>query len=134
MSEYQKSSYRRYYDVTAWLLIIIIAADLAVITYRKFIPVDLKVDHAGRIDFPLQVDPNTAGFFDLQCLPGINKNLARAIIEYRTEYQKRFPGRTVFTRPEDLRRIKGVSERILSQFISRLTFPGAGTQSPPRSP
>jgi DNA uptake protein ComE-like DNA-binding protein len=120
--------------VLTWLLLVIIAVDLAVIGYRKYFPADLKIDRTNRVDFPLQVDPNTASLFDLQCLPVINQKLARAIVEYRTEYQKRFPGRVVFACPEDLRRVKGISERKLAQLISCLNFPQQKTQTQPNSP
>jgi hypothetical protein len=134
LSESQNSPYRRYYDLVTWLLLVIIAADLGVIGYRRFFPADLTVDRTNRVDFPLQADPNTAGIFDLQCLPGINQKLARTIVEYRTEYQKRFPGRIVFAGPEDLRRIKGISERKLAQLIPYLNFPQRKTQTQPNSP
>lgn len=134
MSVSQNTPYRRYYDMMAWLLLAIIAADLAVIAYRKLSPADLTVDSGNRVDFTLRIDPNSAGIFDWQCLPGINQKLARAIVEYRTEYQNRFPGRTVFARPDDLKRIKGISERKLAQLIPYLNFPQRKTQTQPNPP
>jgi DNA uptake protein ComE-like DNA-binding protein len=134
LNEPQHTPNRRYYDLMAWLLLGVIAVDLAVIVYRKYSPADLKVDRTTRVEFPLQVDPNTAGAFDLQCVPGINKKMAQAIIEYRTEYQSRFPGRVVFPGPEALKRIKGISEKKLLQLIPYLTFPKPNPQTRPNSP
>ncbi len=63
------------------------------------------------------VDVNTAGLEELMSLPGIGEVRARAILDDRAE-------RGPFRRPEDLTRVKGIGEGILSGMIDQITTGG----------
>ena len=66
---------------------------------------------AGRVNL------NTASAEELQSLPGIGEVRARAILDDRAE-------RGPFRRPEDLTRVKGIGEGILSGMIDQITTGG----------
>lgn len=62
---------------------------------------------------PTVVELNTAGAEALAALPGMSAELARAIVAWR---EKHGP----FDRPEDVRKVPGVSEKIWVQIQPRL--------------
>ena len=65
------------------------------------------------------VDVNTAGLEELMALPGIGAARARAILEYRDAHGP-------FRYPEDLIRVKGIGENILSGILEQITTGGEG--------
>lgn len=65
------------------------------------------------------VDINTAGLDELMTLPGIGPARAQAILDDRAE-------RGPFRRPEDLIRVKGIGEGILSGLLDQITTGGTG--------
>ena len=65
------------------------------------------------------VDVNTAGLEELMTLSGIGEVRAQAILDDRAENGP-------FERPEDLIRVKGIGEGILSGIIDQITTGGEG--------
>ncbi len=70
--------------------------------------------YAGR------VDPNTASWQWLACLPGIGETKAKAIVQYRLD---RVEGAAVFRRPEDLARVPGIGPATVRRVAPFLVFP-----------
>ncbi len=60
-----------------------------------------------------RVDINSASAEELAKLPGIGPAKARAIVEYRTE--------APFQKPEDLRKVKGVGDKLYNQLKDQIT-------------
>jgi competence protein ComEA len=67
---------------------------------------------------PARVDVNAASAAELEQLPGIGPSLARAIVEHRTH--------APFKRPEDLRDVKGVGDRLYERLKDQITVGDAG--------
>lgn len=65
------------------------------------------------------VDVNTAGLEELMTLPGIGEVRAQAILDYREEHGP-------FRYPEELIRVKGIGEGILSGILDQITTGGEG--------
>ncbi|RAZ45836.1 helix-hairpin-helix domain-containing protein, partial [Klebsiella oxytoca] len=63
------------------------------------------------------VDVNTAGLEELMTLPGIGEVRAQAILVYRAEHGP-------FRYPEELIRVKGIGEGILSGILDQITTGG----------
>lgn len=57
--------------------------------------------------FPLNINEATAS--ELQSLPGIGPSLARAIVEYRSQFGP-------FIKPEDIVKVPGIGEKIFSKI------------------
>lgn len=72
------------------------------------------------------IDINLAGAKELQELPGVGPNTAKAIIDFRTK-----TGR--FRRVEDLLAIRGISEAKLAKMRPYITL-GPPPQKPPQPP
>jgi competence protein ComEA len=72
------------------------------------------------------IDINLAGAKELQELPGVGPNTAKAIIDFRTK-----TGR--FHRVEDLLAIRGISEAKLAKMRPYITL-GPPPQKPPQPP
>lgn len=68
-------------------------------------------------DGPL-LDLNTATVEELQALPSIGEVRAQNIVDYRAEHGP-------FTYVEDLRKVKGIGEGILSEIMDHVTVGGA---------
>ena len=63
------------------------------------------------------VDVNTAGLDELTALPGIGEVRAQAILDDRA-------ANGPFRRPEDLIRVKGIGEGVLSGILGQITTGG----------
>src|SRR6059058_3317788 len=66
-----------------------------------------------------RVDINSAGADELAKLPGVGPAKARAIIEYRSE--------APFQKPEDLRKVKGIGDRLYDRLKDQITIEPAAT-------
>jgi len=68
---------------------------------------------AAPADAGARVNVNAASADELAALPGIGPAKARAIIEHRTT--------DPFHRPEDLRKVKGIGEKVYDQVKDHIT-------------
>jgi competence protein ComEA len=66
------------------------------------------------------VNLNTADEAQLRLLPGVGPSKARAILEWRAKHQK-------FSRPEELRRVKGFGQKTVTKLRKYLTVTGETT-------
>ena len=67
---------------------------------------------AAPADASARVNVNAATADELARLPGIGPSLARAIVEHRTE--------APFQKPEDLRRVKGIGDKLYERLKDRI--------------
>ncbi len=72
----------------------------------------------GRLH-PEPVDLNTADYWQLRCLPGINDEKARAILQCRAELDG-------FQSREDLLRVEGITEEILASIWFQIVLDADG--------
>jgi competence protein ComEA len=74
---------------------------------------------AAPADASARVNVNAASVDELASLPGIGPSLARAIVEARTG--------SPFQKPEDLRKVKGIGDKLYERLKDRITVgdPGA---------
>ena len=70
-----------------------------------------------------RIDPNTADWATLAALPGIGEKRARDIVAFREESKRMFPNGVVFTRREDLLKVKGIGLAMLEAIEPFLMFP-----------
>ena len=79
---------------------------------------------AGRFGDKLEIEdkinPNTATMESLVRLPGIGPATAAAIIKYRQQD----PGRQAFSKPEDIKAVKGIGPKKVQKMQPWLTFSG----------
>jgi competence ComEA-like helix-hairpin-helix protein len=99
-----------------------VACVLAVRIYQNpaIIP-DSQPANPATTNLADRLDPNTATASELSAIPNIGPARAEAIVEYRNRY----PGKIVFTRPEDLMRIKGIGPAIEESMEPYLIFPSS---------
>jgi hypothetical protein len=121
----------RYADWIAGLLVLVILADLALIVYRKYQSASPEISRKN-VDFKFRFDPNIATVEELEYLPGLSRKLAEEIVAYREDIKCHFPDRIVFQKRQDLTRVKGISDKTLSQAGEFLLFPDE--PEPPVSP
>lgn len=81
-----------------------------------------------------RIDPNIADWATLAALPAIGEKRARDIVAYREKFAAANPGKLAFARPQDLLRVRGVGDRILSQIEPFLFFPEQASASRPADP
>jgi hypothetical protein len=113
---------QKYATWIAGLFVILITADLAIIGWKKIqSPVISESGPKGQ--WVCRFDPNVASVEELECLPDWNHKIAEEIVAYREEYLRRYPGKTAYRTREDLARVKGVSEKKISQAEKFLNFP-----------
>lgn len=68
-----------------------------------------------------RVDLNAASAAELEALPGIGPAKAQAIVEHRA--------REPFKTPDDLRKVKGIGDKLYDSLRDRITVGEAGTAS-----
>jgi competence protein ComEA len=66
-----------------------------------------------------RVNLNSASADELAKLPGIGAAKAKAIVDYRTEEP--------FRKPEDLRKVKGIGDKLYDRVKDQITVEPAGT-------
>jgi competence protein ComEA len=71
-----------------------------------------------------RVDINTASVEELARLPGIGPAKAQAIVEYRSEEP--------FRKPEDLRKVKGIGDKLYEQLKDQISVGGSASGSSDR--
>jgi DNA uptake protein ComE-like DNA-binding protein len=69
-----------------------------------------------------RLDPNTASAADLSSLPELGRKRAAEIVGYREDFVAAHPGKLAFSRPEDLRRIKGIGPATVEKIAPFLSF------------
>jgi hypothetical protein len=76
-----------------------------------------------------RIDPNTASWNELACLPGIGEVLAKRIVEYRRQQQENSPSvaepAVVFRRPADLDAVRGIGPKTIARLGPHLRFPAS---------
>jgi len=70
-----------------------------------------------------RIDPNTADEAVLAALPAVGPALAERIVAARNAFARENPGRLPFTRPADLRRVKGIGQATTRALEPYLLFP-----------
>lgn len=103
----------------------IFIACLAVVLFRNtaYVP-DPMPDEAPRFDeLADRLDPNVADVESLSALPQLGARRARDIVEYRERTRAGDPKRTVYTKLEDLLRVRGVGAAMIKHVEPYLVFP-----------
>lgn len=118
----QQSIIRRYQRTIAGILITIILVDVGIMVYRRVNRAEYTLERQ-QMNFVFRFDPNTADAEELEVVPGFNRKLARAIVEYRLDYQRHYPQRSAFMQAADLTAVKGISEKTITRARDFLTFP-----------
>jgi len=72
-----------------------------------------------------RIDPNTADVATLAALPMIGQRRAEDIVAYRERFAAQNPGKSAFTRLEDLLRIHGFGTAMIEHLRPYLIFPRA---------
>ena len=72
-----------------------------------------------------KVDPNTAPWQELACLPGIGERKAQDIVSYRKAHAAAGPA---FNSPADLTRVKGIGVKTADRIAPFLSFPTTGPE------
>lgn len=70
---------------------------------------DIKILRQDPQEIRLQLDVNSAEWYELVALPKIGEKKAKAIVEYRQKYGP-------FSSPEDLLKVKGISPEVLEEI------------------
>jgi competence protein ComEA len=70
-------------------------------------------------DYLRRIDPNTASWQALACLPGLGEVRARAIVAHR----ERAKSRPAFAQPDDLCQVRGIGPKTVAQLTPFLAFP-----------
>jgi DNA uptake protein ComE-like DNA-binding protein len=80
-------------------------------------------ERAGQID--QRIDPNTASWQELACLPAIGEVKAKRIVQYRHERGVHPESKVsaVFRHPDDLRAIRGIGPKTTQKISPYLKFP-----------
>jgi competence protein ComEA len=85
-------------------------------------------------DLADRIDPNTAETADLATIPGLGSKRAQALVDWRTAARTRDGQATVFRRPEDLYKVRGIGPALVDQMRPYLIFPPPGATTTPTPP
>jgi competence protein ComEA len=88
------------------------------------LPLGHDVHAAGGSDAGARVDLNSASVEELAKLPGIGPAKAQAIVSHRST--------DPFRRPEDLRNVKGIGDKLYEQLKDQITVGGPAAGSSDR--
>ena len=109
-------------------LLVIVAALLTYLTIRYLLnpiyvsnPQPLEPSRAAELVD--RIDPNTADVATLAALPTLGEKRAKLIVDYREARRARDPNALVFTRLEDLLRVRGIGPATIDQMRPYLEFP-----------
>ena len=75
---------------------------------------------AGAAPTGARINLNSASAEELARLPGVGPAKARAIVEYRAE--------DPFRKPEDLRKVKGIGDKLYDRLKDQITVEPAGSK------
>ena len=119
-------------------LLVIVALLLGYLTYR-YVTNPVYVSNPQPTDPPRaaelvdRIDPNTADVPTLAALPTLGEKRAKLIVDYREARRSRDPNAIVFTRLEDLLRVRGIGPATIDQMRPYLEFPTTRPTSAPTS-
>ena len=110
-----------------WMLAVLMAAGAAMVlcfalrstAMRVITPIPFEPPGLAELSREGLVDINTAGLDELMTLPGIGQVRAQAILDDRA-------ANGPFRYPEELIRVKGIGEGILSGILDQITTGGYG--------
>jgi hypothetical protein len=119
----ERSIISRYQRTIAGVLIAIILVDVGIMIYHRANRAQYTLERQ-QMNFVFRFDPNTAKAEELEVVPGLNRKLAQAIIDYRLEYRRHYPQRPAFMQAADLTAVKGISEKTMNKVQEFLVFPG----------
>lgn len=74
-------------------------------------------------DLADRIDPNTADWQTLAALPGIGEKKAKDIVAYRDRVKSERPNVPAFSAPQDMLRIKGIGQAMMTGMEPYLIFP-----------
>ncbi len=115
---YRTARFRRDLGIFVFVLFLLYVANnyLVSLHHSKNIEYSISFSEIDSVaaEYSLMVNINTADEEELIKLPGIGKNKAHAIIEYRTDNEG-------FSNIEEIMNVKGIGEKIFEQIKSNIT-------------
>lgn len=122
--------YRATHEVstTYRALAVLVLAGVVLGTYRYATTVaerPVGAGESGGVDAPtvLRIDPNGASASELEAVPGIGPQRARAMVAYRQRHQADSGDGLVFRSKADLRNVRGFGPATVEQAAPFLDFP-----------
>lgn len=93
------------------------------LTRPTFVPDPLPAQGSRAAELPQGLDPNTAPWEQLSLLPGLGESKAKAIVDFRTQFQSDHPGEAAFKTLDDLMQIKGIGPATVENLSPYLRLP-----------
>jgi competence ComEA-like helix-hairpin-helix protein len=106
---------RNRFAIPLALLVLILSAIIAWRLHSGWQPM---VPGATTAPSQLKLDPNTATWQELTCLPEIGESTAKRIVSYRERQRGQ-----AFRSPADLDAVPGIGPRTVEEIAPYLTFP-----------